>query len=194
VYAVTAVLALELAAAPPERAEERVRWAEPLSHSLTLMTVMRVTEGYLWHEPFASTNLSNIGEHYREAYTKPPLFDTSERAFEWDHDRWTINVFGHGLFGSELYVRARQCHFSVLGALAFTAGASATWEYGFEASGVRPSALDLVYTPLAGLLLGEARFFIHRAAGSIASPIGRTIVRVIVDPFGEIERAVFTKC
>mgnify|MGYP000856152690 CR=1 FL=1 len=55
--------------------------------------------------------------------TRPPLFDPKRRAFEWDGDPWTINVIGHGLMGSELYVRARACSFGWAGSLAFAAGA-----------------------------------------------------------------------
>ena len=35
---------------------------------------------------------------------------SSHRALEWDGDPWYVNTLGHGLFGSELYLRARMCH------------------------------------------------------------------------------------
>jgi hypothetical protein len=201
VYVVTAALVAAMGSAAPSvprppdpLASPHPRWSEPVVHTLALLTVMRATEAYLWPDPFASTSLSTVGAHYREAYTKPPLFDPSERPFQWDHDRWTINVFGHALFGSEVHVRARQCDFGLLGALAFTTVTTITWEYGVEASGVRPSALDLVYTPLAGLVLGEARYWIFRQTSSITSPTTRGVLRALVDPFGELERAIGTKC
>ena len=103
-------------------------------------------------------------------------------------------MLGHGLFGSELYLRARTCHLPWYGALAFTAASSALWEYGFEGNGVRPSALDLVYTPLAGMALGEGRHVVWRAAGGLASAGLRTFLRAAVDPFGEAERAFGAGC
>ena len=88
---------------------------------------------------------------------------------------------------------AQPCHLGWLGALAFTTAASTAWEYGFEANGVRPSAQDLVYTPLAGLVLGEGRFQLvkglHHRQGGLAD-----VLRWVVDPFGELERAAGSPC
>src|SRR5204862_5159308 len=111
------------------------------------------------------------------------------RAFEWDHDAWTINVIGHGLLGSELYVRARACEFGWSGSLAFTAVSTVAWEYAFEGNAVQPSALDLVYTPLAGLVLGEARYWLWRETRRRAP-----FLAPLVDPFGEMERLAGTSC
>jgi hypothetical protein len=99
------------------------------------------------------------------------------------------------LFGSELYLRSRLCQKQVLPALLFTAAGSTVWEYVFEASAVRPSGLDLWFTPLAGLVLGEARYYVWSAANRISSPTWRGVISVLVDPLGEFERAVFfTPC
>ncbi len=156
------------------------------------MTVMRGTETYLWPEPFADT--SRFGHHYREAFTRPPLWDGSRSFFEADGDRWQLNVLGHGLFGSELYLRVRVCRKPMWQALLFTAGASTVWEYGFEANGVRPSALDLVYTPAAGLLLGEGRFQAWRAARRLQPGTARAVLKVVLDPLGELERSMGSPC
>jgi hypothetical protein len=177
---------------PEPVAEERPMLVVPIVHSLALMSVMRVSESVLYPDPFSRTQY--FGAHYEEAFTKPPLFDGSRRAFEWDGDPWTINVLGHGLFGSELYLRARTCHLPWYGALAFAAAASTLWEYGFEANGVRPSALDLVYTPLAGMALGEGRQVVWRAAAQVESRVLRQVIRAAVDPFGEVERAFGAGC
>jgi hypothetical protein len=167
-------------------------WLVPSLHSLGLMTVMRGSETYLWPQPFAET--SRFGHHYREAFTRPPLWDGSRAFFEADGDRWQLNVLGHGLFGSELYLRARVCRKPVWQALLFGAGASAVWEYGFEANGVRPSALDLAYTPAAGLILGEGRFRAWRAARQLAPGAVRTILKATFDPLGELERSLGSPC
>ncbi len=173
--------------------ESRPEIVVPLAHTAALLTVMRATEAFLWPDPFARTE--TFAAHYKEAVTKPPIFDSSRRAFEWDGDSWYVNTLGHGLFGSELYMmRARTCHLEWYGALAFAAAASAVWEYAFEGTGGRPSGLDLVYTPLAGAALGEARFLAWRASASVRSPVVRGVLRAVLDPLGEAERALGTSC
>jgi hypothetical protein len=184
-----AVLAQEPAQAEAERGES---WLVPSLHALGLMSVMRASEAYLWPEPFA--NVDRFGYHYGQAFTRPPLFDSSRPLFEADHDRWQINVLGHGLFGSELYLRARACRKPLWQALLFTGAASTLWEYGFEANGVRPSGLDLVYTPAAGLLLGEGRFQLLQLARRMSPSAGRTTLRAVVDPLGELERLLGAPC
>ena len=177
-------------AAPPAE----VRAATPVAHALAMFSVVRGAEAWLYPEPFADFGSRALALRWRETVTRPPLFDPKRRAFEWDGDPWTINVIGHGLMGSELYARARACSFGWAGSLAFAAGASAVWEYAFEGNGVRPSALDLVYTPLAGFALGEARFQLYRVAQRLEGPTARFAVRTLVDPFGELERALGARC
>ncbi len=164
----------------------------PAVHGLALLTVMRTTEAVLWPDPFARPRY--FGAHYEEAVTKPPIFDPHKPFMRWDGDPLFINVVGHGVFGSELYLRARQCRFGWAGSFAFAAATSAVWEYAFEGSGVRPSTQDLIYTPIAGLVLGEARYQIHRLAGGLESRGARGVVRAVVDPLGELERAGGTDC
>jgi len=172
---------------------QETRFAPVTWHALGLMTTMRLTEAWLWPEPFARVSGSFWRSNYRAAFTKWPKFDPDAAAFRWDGDSAPLNLVGHGLFGSEVYLRARSCRFSWLGALAFTTAASTVWEYGFEANGVRPSAQDLVYTPLAGLVLGEGRFQLVRGLrhqrGGLAD-----VLRWVVDPFGELERAAGSPC
>jgi hypothetical protein len=119
----------------------------------------------------------------------PPVFNPHTPPFEWDGDRWYINVFGHGVYGSEIYLRTRNCGFAPWTAVVFAASVSAVWEFVVEGSGTRPSALDLVYTPIAGMALGEARYQLWGAAGRSPSPVVRGILRAVVDPLGEAERS-----
>ncbi|HVJ14334.1 MAG TPA: DUF3943 domain-containing protein [Polyangiaceae bacterium] len=167
-------------------------WGPPVAHSLALFTGMRLTEAVLWPEPFARVEPAFWWARYEDAYTLPPKFDPQRAWFEWDGDPWTVNVIGHGLLGSELYLRARNCRFGWAGSLAFAAGGSLVWEYVFEANGVRPSAQDLIYTPLIGFGLGEARFAASRALRD-ARGFG-AVLRVVLDPFGEAERALGSVC
>jgi hypothetical protein len=157
----------------------------PAVHSFALMTLVRGAESYLYPDPFSKPKY--FGDHYEEAFTKPPIFDPDKPAFRWDGDPIAINVVGHGLYGSEFYLRARQCRWGPVGSFFFAAATSAVWEYAFEGNGVRPSAQDLVYTPIAGLVLGEARYQLYRWTES-------RVLRAVADPFGEIERAFGTGC
>jgi hypothetical protein len=182
------------ASATAETPPGRLNLEIPLAHTGALLFGMRATETALWPKPFAQITARSWWQHYRDAFTRPPLFDANARAFEWDHDRWTLNVFGHGLLGSELYFRPRRCGASPLGALAFAAGASVAWEYAFEGNGVRPSALDLVYTPLAGLVLGEGRYWGLRLARGIGNRPLRATLNALLDPLGEFERGFGAEC
>lgn len=193
--------AAELAPGPTSSAPPRARrllsepnWEVPFAHTGALLFGLRASEAFLWPTPFAQITPRIWWRHYREALTRPPVFDPDTRAFEWDHDRFAINVVGHGLLGSELYFRPRRCGASPLGALAFAAGASLAWEYAFEGNGVRPSALDLVYTPLAGLVLGEGRYWGYLAASGLGNRPLRSVLRMLFDPLGEFERGLGGAC
>lgn len=166
----------------------------PLIHSLGVMTVMRTSEAVIWPDPFGRFDPLDWAGSYGRAILEPPKWDVTAAPFEWDGDAWPINVVGHGIFGSELYFRARHCDNGVLGSLAFATFASATWEYLYEASHVQPSGLDLWFTPTAGILLGELRHQGWRAAGAIASPFWRGAVRGVLDPLGSFERWVGAPC
>lgn len=196
-----ALLASSARADPPTPASadatstpEDGSWTVPTLHALGLMTTMRITEAIIWPEPFADPDLGRMGRSYERAFTEWPRFDSSEPAFQWDGDPWYVNGVGHALFGSELFLRARACHHDVVPALLFTAAGSTVWEYGFEANGVQPSALDLVYTPAAGLVLGEARFWAWSAARRLDDRGWRAVLTGVLDPFGELERALGTGC
>jgi hypothetical protein len=158
------------------------RIARAVIHSSALFVTMRTTEAFLWPHPFAETD--QLGARWKETFTTAPRFDPSRRFFEWDGDAWYINAIGHTLLGMELHFRARQCNFGVTGSVIYSTLASAVWEYGFEGNAVRASALDLVWTPLAGLGLGEARYALFRAAPK------NFLVRFLVDPLGGLDQAI----
>lgn len=166
----------------------------PTLHGVGLFSVLRLSEAYLYPDPFAETRWSVIGSHYRQAFTRLPKFDASQPAFEWDGDPWHINVVGHALMGSDLYLRARTCGHGVLGSLAFTAAGAVVWDYAFEGSGVRPSALDLVYTPASGLVFGEFRYWLWSESRRVTDSTWRQVLRTVFDPLGEAERWAGTPC
>lgn len=187
-----AALAALVGTASTARAQEEAppEWTPPVTHAAAMFTITRSLEAALYPEPFADTRPRVWAEHWAEAVTRPPIFDASQPAFGWDHDPWWINVVGHGLMGSELYLRARSCRFGAGGAFLFAAAGTLVWEYAIEASGVRPSALDLAWTPMVGSVLGELRYVVWRAAAGLDGRAGRAAVRALMDPFGELERGV----
>lgn len=177
---------------PPQRAHAS-SWLVPVLHGTGLLLTQRVVAMRLWQPAFSLENGDRNLANLRLGFTLPPRFDPSRQLFEWDGDRWEINFFGHGLMGSELYLRARQCQHGFAASLAFTAVSSLVWEYGVEVWNSRPSANDLVWTPLGGALIGELRFVTWEMAASLPR-VARGIVRAVVDPFGELERALGTPC
>ena len=185
---------VELDSGADHEKERKTSWTVPTAHALGLMTTMRIGAAVLWPEPFADTSLSRMGDSYERSYTTWPRWEPERDFFEWDGDHWAINAIGHGLFGSELYLRARTCGQSPPLALAFTALGSAVWEYGFEANAVRPSALDLVYTPAAGIVFGELRYAGWTAASRLRDRTWRGVLKTVLDPLGEFERALGTVC
>lgn len=175
-------------------ADDVAIYEPPIVYATVQLGLQRAAEAVLFPEPFADFNTRSLGLRYRDAFTKPPLFDPDKAWFQWDGDRWYTNTIGHGLMGSELYLHARRCHLGWGGAFAFTAIASTAWDYVIEASGVRPSAWDLVYTPLAGLLFGELRYQGIRAAARIEARGWRRAFEIVLDPMGEVGQSLGSPC
>jgi hypothetical protein len=164
-------------------------------HSAGLLLGMRLGASALWPADYGPGALANAPSHLREAISRPPLFRTDRSLLESDGDPWTINVFGHGVFGSEIYLRSRQCGGGALEAFAWTAGATIAWEYALEGTAKRPSAIDLAWTPIVGgLLIGELRYLTYRSLAGPDPGLLRRIARAIVDPLGSLERAAGTRC
>ena len=164
-------------------------------HTVGVLLGMRAGAAALWPADYGPRALANAPSHLREAISQPPVFRTDRSLLESDGDPWTINVFGHGLFGSEIYLRSRQCGGAPLEAFAWTAGAAIAWEYALEGTAKRPSAIDLAWTPVVGgLVLGELRFLTYRSLAGPDAGLLRRIARALVDPLGSLERAAGTRC
>lgn len=176
----------------------RRSWSVPALHTAGVMLGMRVSLSVRWPRDFDPTRVRESLQQLRHSYTRAPDFRPHASAFEWDGDPWFLNTVGHGLFGAEVYTRSRQCGHDPLPSLLATTLASTAWEYGIESWHKQPSAQDLVWTPLAGALLGEGRFQLHRwlstSHGGHPGAV-RTVLMFVVDPLGELERRVLdTDC
>jgi len=169
-------------------------WLVPALHATGVMVAMRVGVAVIWPDPFAETDPDVVGRNYRDSYTMPPRWDARRPVFESDGGPWWLNVFGHGAFGSEVHLRARTCGHGALASFALGTAASTLWEYVVEANAARPSGIDLLYTPIAGLALGETRFALWRASRALNPGALRTTLTILFDPLGELERALGTDC
>ena len=181
-----------LAAAAADPAPAPADWRVPAAHAGGFLLGMRLTVSLAWPSAYDPTRLDDQRDQLRLAFTRPPEFHADRPLLESDGDPAWLNGFGHALFGSEIYGRTRQCGGGPAAAFLATAAASAVWEYGLEAPYKRPSAVDLVWTPLAGALLGEGRFRLHRW---LRSRDAAGWLLFVVDPLGEGERRLLgTKC
>jgi hypothetical protein len=75
-----------------------------------------------------------------------------------DHDSWWINYLAHPYVGATYYIRARERGFGPWSSFAYSAFASALYEFGAEAFFEKPSIQDLIVTPIGGALLGAFVF------------------------------------
>lgn len=89
-------------------------------------------------------------ENFKDTWSDPAPRD--------DDDSFWYNLVLHPLMGSETYLRAREGDWGVGGSIAFTFGASLTWEYLVESWTEHPSKQDLLYTTGLGWILGEIRY------------------------------------
>jgi hypothetical protein len=81
----------------------------------------------------------------------------SLRYLTFDHDRFNTNAVGHPLSGLISYQIARGSGLGVGGSFLATAAASTAWKYFGEAN-QKVSINDLIVTPAAGWVLGEASY------------------------------------
>jgi hypothetical protein len=183
--------------APCASAAPEPSYAIPAAHALAVMGGMRLSLWALWPQAFDPLTFDQNLTTFKRSWSSPPHFEKDRPLFESDGDPWLLNGVGHALFGSEVYQRARRCGLGVWGAAVATVGASTLWEYGPEAFHKQPSVIDLVWTPVSGVVLGELRHRAWRwaaARGPGPGP-GAAALRWVVDPLGEAERGVLgTAC
>lgn len=76
----------------------------------------------------------------------------------WDSDHWAMNYLAHPYWGATYYIRARERGFGKLASFGYSAFLSTLYEYGAESFFEKPSAQDLIITPIVGSLLGAFVF------------------------------------
>lgn len=173
--------------APPEPCSKRPDM--PFIRIAFLQTGMQAVAGALWPEAYNPITVRKNARQLAASWSAPPEHRFDEPFFGSDGDWWYFNVFAHGLYGSEAYLAGRVWGHGPLISTAYALLASFTWEYLIESWYKPPSAIDLIWTPMAGVLLGELRYRLLLAAHRrIRNRVLRVTVRILLDPIGEMER------
>lgn len=150
------LLVLLVAGSQPVAAADqpKIEWKEPVYYSLALMGVGLAV--------LVATNEADDDprlRNFQDAFRSGP---------ERDDDPAIYNFVLHPLWGSETYLRAREANMGMLGSIAFSFGASVTWEYFIESWTEHPSTQDLIYTTGLGWALGELRYRLKQRTGKKA--------------------------
>ena len=187
-----ALLALSAPAhAAPSTEDREPGWLVPTAHSAGLLFLMRVGASMRWPVTYDISRNERNWSTFKGSWSAAPDFDTSEAFFEWDHDPWTINLLGHGLMGSEIYLRHRQYRHRWWLALGMTVAWTVAWEYLIEGWHKHPSGIDLLWSPAGGALIGEGRFWIYERLRRLEPSPWRHVLLYLVDPLGQLERDAF---
>lgn len=165
----------------------------PLSRVAVVELAMYTGLVAIWPDFYAPSHGST--KQFKKAWTMPPYFDSTKPIFLSDGDIWPINAVLHPIYGSEIYLVSRTWEHNPFMSFMFSASASVVWEYLVESWFQRPSLIDLLWTPLAGAALGEFRYFILKAASQkIDKKVPKVIIMTLIDPLGQIERAIMGNC
>lgn len=162
----------------------------PFVRAAVVQTAMYTASASIWPEAYSPFLGKENGRQFKESWSSPPEYHFTPNVLASDNDWWYFNLILHGLFGSEMYLAARDWGRSPTGALLFTIFASTAWEYLIESWAKQPSAVDLFYTPAFGVLLGELRYQAVRAAYRMGNKRLGQALRILVDPLGELERTL----
>lgn len=111
--------------------------------------------------------------HFKEAWTKPPVFDK---------DPAIVNYLGHPWFGSLFYLSQRNYEDSPLRAFLFSTLMSTCFEYFVESWSERPSVNDLIVTPVVGSILGELIFQATREMRKDGFTTGEKVILTVINP------------
>jgi len=156
------------------------------SFTITMMAVGAI--GVLYVSPDSFSNWEDkdlspavMGERYSHKVGDGPVVDK---------DADDVNFIGHPYFGGAYYIHARKLGYQRDDAFIFSfLMSTCMYEYGVEAFFERPSMQDLVFTPIAGSLVGELMMWGERSVKANNSQVlgSKTvghICLVLMDPIG----------
>jgi hypothetical protein len=120
-----------------------------LIYNTSIMTGLVLSPTWLnqWDNLSTRLKFESMKNQYKNSYTKPPVID---------HDAYITNYVGHPYQGGYYYNCVRSQGANILQSSLFCLGQTLLWEYVWEAGIEQPSIQDLITTPFAGILVGEA--------------------------------------
>lgn len=156
-----------------------------------VQTLMQVGAGALWSDGYSPVRVRVNRAQFYQTWHSPPEYRRTPNIFASDGDWWYFNVFAHGLFGSEGYLAARGLGHGPTVSFLYGLFASTTWEYLVEGFYKQPSAIDLLWTPAFGALLGELRYQAYRLVTTrISNRPTRLVLQLLLDPLGKLQRVM----
>ena len=164
-------------------------WIVPITRVVALDAVKYGGLVVIWPDSFKPSTASQ--RLFVDNWSDGPEYRLDRGLFGSDGAPAYFNAVFHGLAGSETYLAARVWGHGVAASFFFSVITSFTWEYLVEGWFQRPSLIDLFWTPVAGVVIGEFRHWLLGVAHErISSRAGRVAVMSILDPLGQIERAL----
>lgn len=132
---------------------------------------------YVLNKDYAHTNLDYWKRNLREGW-------------DWDHNHWAINFYGHPYQGSMYYAAARSGGYGFYRSLLWAGLGSLTWEMFAETE--YPAPNDLVTTTIAGSMYGEVLYRLSRLVYNKKEvPWYRQLAAFVLEPAGFLQRKVF---
>ena len=122
------------------RAELFIGGVELVGITVLMLLPKEITK---WSDDWAADAWRNV----KRSITSLPV---------WDKDDWQLNYIGHPIAGSYYYNSLRSQNATVFQSFLFATAQSFIWEYIIEATAEKPSAQDLIVTPIVGTILGES--------------------------------------
>lgn len=110
--------------------------------------------------------------------------------WDWDHNHWAINFYGHPYQGSMYYAAARSAGYGFYRSLLWAGLGSFTWEYFAETE--YPAPNDLVSTAIGGSMYGEVLYRLSRLFyNNSEAPWYKQLAAFILEPAGFLQRKAF---
>jgi Domain of unknown function (DUF3943) len=114
----------------------------------------------------------------------------SDRYFVFDHDRFNTNAIGHPVAGTIYYQIARGNGLGVGASFLTTVAASTFWKY-FGEPNQKLSTNDLIVTPAAGWVIGEATYRLGRMFADGEPSLANCLGAAIFSPVAVLNEAAF---
>ena len=107
---------------------------------------------WAWDRYVLDKGYARTGPHYWKRNFK--------EGWQWDHNHWAINFYGHPYQGATYYNFARGSGYGFYASLLYAAIGSYTWEMFAETE--FPSTNDLIATSIGGAVYGEVLYRLSR--------------------------------